>query len=257
MPNYQREEQEDEIVIDQDIIVPATTSTEEKTFAQRYADLRRHLAKKETEWRESIQNLTAQVQSRDMPNSEDETAIEEWVAAHPKIAKIVMGLADRRAAKASETISEQLADIRLREKNLEKETAERKLSERHPDFFTDIRNDPAFHEWLDGKSKVMQDALYADDYDWRTAADVVTLYKTENGIGTTQKKEPKTTNNREAAADVTPRAQARPKDNGGSYLFSESEIQKMKDSEYEAREEEITKAMREGRVLMDLSGGAR
>lgn len=257
MPNYQRNyNEEEDVVIDEDIVVPQTTSKEEQTFAQRYADLRRHLAKKETEWKESIQALTAQVNRTDLPNEEDEAAIEEWVSAHPKIAKIVIGLADRRAARASESISEQLADIRAREKNLEKETAERKLAERHPDFFTDIRNDPAFHEWLDGKSKVMQDALYADDYDWRTAADVVTLYKTENNIGA-KKEAPKKNSNRELVEDVTPRAAARPKDNGGSYLFSESEIQKMKDSEYEAREEEIHKAMREGRVLMDLSGGAR
>jgi len=232
---------------------------EELTWKKRYGDLRRLDQQKDSTIRELKSQLDQSTKKGlNVPNADDEAALEEWAQAYPDIARVVTTLANRQARAQLEAVDQK---VKAFEEDKQREavlTAQRKLSEAHPDFFDKIRIDPDFEEWIAGKSKRMQDALYSDESvtDWQSAADVISMYKLERGIIETKKKKDATDSRRQAASDIPSRGTQRPND-GKQYLFTESEIGKMPYHVYEQNEEKITAALREGRVLMDVTGGAR
>jgi len=242
-----------------DIQLPDTASTEEKSFAKRYGDLRRHAQQKETTLANRIKELEEKLNSTvteqmQLPTSEAD--IEKWVTKYPEVAKIVIGIARQQAKTVTADIDARVKQLDEKELQLAKEKAQAKLAEKHPDFFDEIRSSEQFLEWLEEQPESTRSALYDNDTDWRSASQVISDYKYEFGIGPAGKSSPKKDTRREAATAI--------KTNGGSIpsdrknmLFTESGIAKMKQHEYEANEEAIEKAMREGKVLMDISGGAR
>ena len=65
--------------------------------------------------------------------------------------------------------------------NATKEKAEAELMRLHPDF-GDIRDSDEFHEWADEQPKWVQDALYDNDNDAKSAARAIDLYKVDKNI---------------------------------------------------------------------------
>ena len=82
-----------------------------------------------------------------------------------------------------------------------REKAEVELLKLHPDF-NDIRDNDDFHEWADEQPKWVQDALYENDNDARSAARAIDLYKADRGI--TLKRNP---TSRDAARSVNTRSE--------------------------------------------------
>ena len=72
--------------------------------------------------------------------------------------------------------------------------AEVELITAHPDF-GEIRDDDAFHDWVDEQPKWVQDALYENADDSRSASRAIDLYKADMGI----KKTKPASNNKDAA----------------------------------------------------------
>lgn len=257
MPLYKRPDEldDDDIDLTNENTQPTEDlSPEEKTWSKRYGDLRRLLAQKEKQWQEKfdeqairLQNSTAMT----VPDASDDEAIEQWIAEHPQIARIVTGIADRRANAATADVNIRMQEIAKERAQLDQQTAYRKVDEAHPDFFDTIRHEEKFHSWLATKSQRLQDAIYGDENDWKTAIDVISLYKVENGK--TGKKAPSA---REAAEYIPSKQPAGPK-TGGKITWKESDIARMTGAEYEKYEEQINEAIRNGEVLMDISGGAR
>ena len=70
--------------------------------------------------------------------------------------------------------------------NAKREKAEAELMRLHPDF-DEIRDSDDFHEWADEQPKWVQEALYENDNDARSAARAIDLYKSDRNI-TTKKK---------------------------------------------------------------------
>ena len=62
-----------------------------------------------------------------------------------------------------------------------KEKAEAELMRLHPDF-GEIRDSDDFHDWAEEQYKWVQDALYENDNDARSAARAIDLYKADKGI---------------------------------------------------------------------------
>ena len=122
----------------------------------------------------------------------------------------------------------------------------------HPDF-DDIRDSDEFHEWADNQPKWVQDALYENDNDARSAARAIDLYKADMGIG---KKKPKS--DKDAAKTVdTKNSRSKPQENEESTYLKESDVQRMSPKEYEKRSDEIMEAIRTGKFIYDMSGSAR
>ena len=133
-----------------------------------------------------------------------------------------------------------------------KEKAEAELMRLHPDF-GEIRDSDEFHEWAEEQPKWVQDALYDNDNDAKSAARAIDLYKADKGI--TAKKP---ASSKDAAKSVETRnTRSKPQDDEASTYLRESQVQKMSPQEYEKRSDEIMEAIRTGKFIYDMSGSAR
>lgn len=259
MPKYQRNFmlEDENLETEQEIgVLPENAPTEEKTYYKRYGDLRRHSQAKELELTKRISDLETKLEmavksGNTLPTNEED--IENWIKKYPDVARIVMGIARRQASDVTSELDNKMKRLEEKERDIAKQEAQAKLMERHPDFFTVIREDPDFHAWLDEQSDSDKAALYDNDTDWRAASRVISDYKYEKGITSAPKEEKKKPNKADALAAVTTRGGATPATKQG-YTFSESQINSMKPQEYERYEEDIIKAWSEGKVLMDITG---
>ena len=185
-----------------------------------------------------------------LPKSDED--IEQWAADYPDVAAIVETIAMKKAREQSTALEERLKVIDEMQTSATKEKAEAALMQMHPDF-DEIRDSDSFHEWAEEQPKWVQDALYENDNDARSAARAIDLYKADMGIG---KKKPKS--DKDAAKSVsTKNSRSKPQENEASSYLKESEVQKMSPQEYEAKSDEIMEAIRSGKFIYDISGSAR
>ena len=231
------------------------TNAEEKTFKKRYSDLRRHQQKQAEEFKTELADLKRQLadatkKEMKLPKSDED--IEQWAADYPDVAAIVETIAMKKASEQSSALEERIKAIDEMQLSATKEKAEAELMRLHPDF-DDIRDSDEFHEWADSQPKWVQDALYENDNDARSAARAIDLYKADMGIG---KKKPKS--DKEAAKSVsTKNSRSKPQENEESSYLKESDVQRMSAQEYEKRSDEVMEAIRSGKFIYDISGSAR
>ena len=229
---------------------------EEKTFKKRYSDLRRHQQKQSEEFKAELAELKSQLSAATkkemkLPKSDDD--IEEWAKEYPDVAAIVETIAMKKAREQSAEIEQRLKTIDEMQNSASKEKAEAQLMQLHPDF-DEIRDSDDFHEWADEQPKWVQDALYENDNDARSAARAIDLYKADRGIS----KEPKKKNSKGAAETVkTKTARNKPQDSEADSYLRESQVQKMNPAQYEKMADEIMEAIRSGKFIYDVSGSAR
>ena len=232
------------------------TSAEEKTFKKRYSDLRRHQQKQAEEFKTELAALKSQLESaakKEMKLPKSDEDIEKWAKEYPDVAAIVETIATKKAREQSTALEERLKAIDELQNSATKEKAEAALMQMHPDF-DDIRDSDDFHQWAEEQPKWVQDALYENDNDARSAARAIDLYKADRGIG----KETKSKSNKGAAEAVSAKnKRSKPQTNEASTYLKESDVDKMSAHEYEKRSDEIMDAIRSGKFIYDLSGSAR
>lgn len=231
------------------------TNAEEKTFKKRYGDLRRHMQEKETEFQTQLDELKKQLDSATrkeikLPKSDED--IEAWAKDYPDVAAIVETIAIKKAKEQSSALEERVKAIDDMQSSAKKEKAEAELMRIHPDF-GDIRDSDDFHEWAEEQPKWVQDALYENDNDAKSAARAIDLYKADKGIS-----EKKPSSSKDAAKSVETRnSRSKPQSDEQSTYLRESQVQKMSPQEYEKRSDEIMEAIRSGKFIYDMSGSAR
>ncbi len=232
------------------------TNAEEKTFKKRYSDLRRHQQKQSEDFKKEIDELKRQLgdatkKEMKLPKSDED--IEQWAADYPDVAAIVETIAMKKAREQSTALEERVKAIDEMQVSATKEKAEAELMRLHPDF-GDIRDSDDFHEWADEQPKWVQDALYENDNDARSAARAIDLYKADKGIGN-EKKSKKTKGAAEAVS--TKGSRSTPQTDEASTYLKESQVQAMSPQEYEKHSDEIMEAIRTGKFIYDISGSAR
>ena len=231
------------------------TTAEEKTFKKRYSDLRRHQQQQAEEFKKQIAELRTQLDTatkKEMKLPKSDEDIEQWTKDYPDIAAIVETIAMKKASEQASALEDRIKAIDEMQMSATKEKAEAELMRLHPDF-DDIRDSDEFHEWADNQPKWVQDALYENDNDARSAARAIDLYKADMGIG---KKKPKS--DKDAAKTVdTKNSRSKPQENEESTYLKESDVQRMSPKEYEKRSDEIMEAIRTGKFIYDMSGSAR
>ena len=231
------------------------TSAEEKTFKKRYSDLRRHQQKQAEEFKQEIDALKQQLSAatkKEMKLPKSDEDLEDWAKDYPDVAAIVETIAMKKAQEQSAALEERIKVIDEMQLSATKEKAEAALMQMHPDFDT-IRDSDEFHEWAEDQPKWVQDALYENDNDARSAARAIDLYKADMGIG---KEKPKS--NDDAAKSVnTKNTRSKPQENEAATYLKESDVQRMSAQEYEKRSDEIMEAIRSGKFVYDVSGNAR
>ena len=90
------------------------TKLEEKTFKQRYSDIRKHMQEKDKEFKEKLEKLEKQLELATknelvLPKSEDE--VEAWAKQYPDVAGIVEAIADKKAQERAADLDSRLAEI--------------------------------------------------------------------------------------------------------------------------------------------------
>ena len=231
------------------------TSAEEKTFKKRYGDLRRHTQEKEREFQKQLNDLKEQLDKatkKEMKLPKSDEDISEWAKEYPDVAAIVETIAAKKAREQSEDLAKRIKEIDERDANSVKEKAELELLRIHPDF-VDIRESDDFHDWAEDQPQWVQNALYENNNDAKSAARAIDLYKADKGIGKTKEK----SDDAGAAQAVTTKGKTTPSETSKSVSFKESQVEKMSPQEYEAKSEQIMEAIRSGNFIYDISGNAR
>jgi hypothetical protein len=224
-----------------------TLSAEERTYKKRYSDLRKHLNKQS----EEIKELKAQMEnasSEDLRPPKSKEEIEAWSKKNPEAAAILKSFAKAEAEKTDKEVQE-LKELNKQTQRIKSENAIRKM---HPDF-DELRESDDFHNWANEQPKWVQDALYENQDDPRSVVRVIDLFKVDNGMDIKSTK--RTT--KEAASQVKTKRTTKIDGEGVSGKILESQVQKMSAKEYEARSEDIMKAIQAGNFVYDISGGAR
>ncbi len=230
-------------------------NAEERTFKKRYGDLRKHQQQQQKSLELKIESLEEQLSKatkKEIKLPKTESEIDEWAKEYPDVAAIVETIAIKKAKEQSDVLEEKMKKINEMQLNASKEKAEAELLKLHPDF-TEIRESDDFHDWAEQQPKWVQDALYENDEDARSAGRAIDLYKADKNIS-----EVKKSSNKDAAKAVNTRGEkSTPVTNENSKHLKESEVQKMSAAEYEKRSDEIMEAIRSGKFIYDLSGSAR
>ena len=79
------------------------------------------------------------------PKSEEE--VEAWTKKYPDVAAIVDTIAQKRAGDVMDGLKQGEERLKKLETTLNRKDAEQQLLKIHPDF-PEIRQDPAFHDWV-------------------------------------------------------------------------------------------------------------
>lgn len=231
-------------------------SAEEKSFKKRYGDLRRHSQQQASALQKQIDELKQQLTKSTenqikLPTSEDELAT--WAKTYPDVAKIVETIAIKKAKEQTAALDERFKALDERDKLTAREKAELELLKLHPDFDT-IRDTDDFHNWAEEQPAWVQQALYENDTDARSAARAIDLYKIDRNIGKSKPKKDDTS----AAQGIRTRGErSAPVGEDANGVIYESQVAKMSTLQYEKNLETIQKAMQTGKFVYDLSGNAR
>ena len=231
------------------------TSAEEKSFKKRYGDLRRHMQQKEKDWEDKFKQLESQLKEvtrKEIKLPKSDQDIETWAAQYPDVAAIVETIAIKKAREQSAGLEDRVKEIDELRATASREKAEVELMKAHPDF-GEIRESDDFHEWAEEQPKWVQDALYENDSDARSAARAIDLYKADRNI-----KPKKSANEKDAARSVGSRnSRSQPDTDSDKTVFRESDVNKMTAAQYEKAADDIMEAIRTGKFIYDMSGSAR
>lgn len=259
----QRKDLEDletqELENQENLLKEPAANVEEETWKKRYADNQRYLSQikadakqREVELERKLdQALRGQLKA---PKSDED--VENWMKEYPEFAGILETIVQKRIKEATSSTTEKLNEISDRQRKLDAEEARMALKKLHPDLDT-LAQDKVFHEWLSKQKPRYQDAIYRS-LDLDDADLVITKYKAEV-LGGNKSKVDEFSNRDVAKVVRTPKV-SEPVDDYGDYEYTESGIEKASKGNrkwYEQNEPKILDAMRRGKVLFDVSGGAR
>ena len=228
---------------------------EEKSYKKRYADLRRGSQKAKADLEARINALESQLkqstaQEIKLPKSDED--IDAWASQYPDVAAIVETIAIKKAREQQVGLQDKVKEIDAMRESATREKAEVELLKAHPDF-GEIRDSDEFHNWAEEQPKWVQDALYENDNDARSAARAIDLYKADMNIKTK-----KPSGNKDAAKSVSTRnTRGQPDATSNNTKMSESRVNKMSTQQYEKHQDEIMEAIRKGEFIYDISGSAR
>ena len=229
-----------------------TLSPEERSFKKRYGDLRRHMQEKEKEWNEKFEAFEKRMVKESIVPPKSDEDIEEWAKQYPDVAGIVETIAAKKAQEMFSKADARLQELDKAQSEAERVKAENAIRKAHEDF-DDLRASDEFHDWANEQPKWVQDALYENSDDPASVVRVIDLYKVDKGLTKTARK----AKAKDAASTVTRRSKTSVDVDDASDTIRESDVAKMSDKEFEARSEEINKAIRAGKFVYDVSGNAR
>ena len=223
-------------------------NAEERVFKKRYDDLKRHYDSTLGKHKDEVRTLRTQLEQSSKqfvpPKSKDE--LEAWRKEYPDVYDMVETIAMTKADTRAKEMEDKYQNLQVQQEQISREKAEVELLKAHPDY-KDIRQKDEFHEWASRQDPVIQGWLYENTSNSSLAGRAIDLYKMDKGTSGLSKKEEKAVK-KEAAKAITKTAKATETELPKKKVWSNAEISKMSVREYAKYEEEIDKAVREGRI---------
>ena len=224
---------------------------EEKTprtnYKKRYDDLKKHYDQKISEFKQREQELEAMAQSAQPQYQPPKTAedLERFKSEYPDLYDTVETVAHMRSEEQMSALQQKLLAIETREAEMSKRDAEVALRERHPDF-EDIRGDDKFHEWAKDQPEEIQRWIYKNPDNVGLASRAIDLYKMENNIAIKKSSRPSQLSKSNAADMVSTKTTGvEPQQDK---IWTQREIAALSLDDYDRFEDEIDRAIQEGRV---------
>ena len=223
-------------------------NAEERVFKKRYDDLKRHYDSTLGKHKDEVRTLRTQLEQSSKqfvpPKSKEE--LEAWRKEYPDVYDMVETIAMTKADTRAKEMEDKYQNLQVQQEQISREKAEVELLKAHPDY-KDIRQKDEFHEWAAKQDPVIQGWLYENTSNSSLAGRAIDLYKMDKGVSKLSKKQ-ETAVKKEAAKAITKTAKATETELPKKKVWSNAEISKMSVNEYEKYEEEIDKAVREGRI---------
>lgn len=241
---------------------------EEESFKKRYSDLRRYEQQQAAKHKEELQTLRKQLEASSnqnviLPQNLDD--LKEWRSQYPKVSGLIDTLVRQEMEKLGKKVDELEKTTHEDKRKLAKERAIHELTKLHPDFYEGkdgrlpIVEQPEFHDWIEEQAlkgvTQAREALYENETNANLAAKWISMFKMEV-YGS--KPQPRKGNSADAAMSTgrTP-SNVTPKNNNGTWEFSESQVARMNERDFAKNQEAIDESVRKGKFLFDLSGGSR
>jgi len=223
-------------------------NAEERVFKKRYDDLKRHYDSTLGKHKDEVRTLRTQLEQSTKefvpPKSKDE--LESWRKEYPDVYEMVETIAMNKADTRAKEMETKYQNLQVQQEQINREKAEVELLKMHPDY-KDIRAKDDFHEWATRQDPAIQNWLYENTSNASLAGRAIDLYKMDKGISKLSKKQ-ETAVKKEAAKAITKTAKATETELPKKKVWSNAAISKMSVNEYAKYEEEIDKAVREGRI---------
>ena len=230
----------------------SSLSAEEKSFKKRYGDLRRHMSDKEKEWNERFEALENKSKREGIVPPKSDEDIEKWAEQYPDVAGIVETIAAKKAQEMFNKAESRLQELDDAHSEAQRVKAENIIRRSHEDF-DELRQADQFHDWADAQPKWVKDALYENMDDPASVVRVIDLYKIDNGMTISAKKQSK----KAAASTVAKGSRTSIDEKGVQGTIKESDVSRMSSKEFEEKQDQINEAMRNGKFVYDITGSAR
>ena len=215
-------------------------------YKKRYDDLKKHYDNKLNEFKHREEELINQVQQPEYKAPKSEEELEKFKQDYPDVYEVVETVAHLQSESKAKVLEERLSKLQEREQQLVRQSAEKRLVERHPDF-EDIRNSDDFHTWAKEQPESIQNWIYSNADDADLASRALDLFKKDFGIEPTKTKSSSKPTKKSAADMVsTKTTTVEPKQ---EKVWSEREIAALSMAEFDRYEKEISDAMQEGRII--------
>ena len=218
-------------------------------YKKRYDDLKKHYDSKLNEFKSREQELLDEAASNrpayKAPKSPEE--LEKFRTDYPDVYDVVETVAHMESETKAKVLEERLSKLQERETELMRESAEKRLTEKHPDF-EDIRNSDDFHDWAKEQPKSIQDWIYKNADDADLASRAIDLFKKDIGMDLPKTKSSSTKPTKGSAADMVS-TKTTSVDTKQEKVWSEKEIAAMSMAEYDKYENAISEAWQEGRII--------
>ena len=215
-------------------------------YKKRYDDLKKHYDSKLNEFRSREEELLNQVQQPEYKAPKTEEELEKFKNDYPDVYEVVETVAHLQSESKATVLEERLSKLQERENQLVRQSAEKRLMERHPDF-EDIRNSDDFHTWAKEQHSSIQSWIYENNDNADLASRALDLFKKDFGIEPTKTKSSSKQTKKSAADMVSTKTKSI--EPNQQKVWSEKEIAAMSMAEFDKYESEISQAMQDGRIV--------
>ena len=234
-----------EDVTKDEVIKETKPSKQKANYKKRYDDLKAHYDSKLEEFKAREAELLKEKSNYVAPKSAED--LDKFKKQYPDVFEVVETVAHMQSEQKTKNLEDRLAALQQRESELIHRDAEKRLTDKHPDY-DEIKNSDEFHSWAKAQPQSIQDWIYKNSSDADLASRALDLYKRDTGLDAPPKKTRSNSNRtKSTAADMvsTKTTAVEPKQ---KKIWSEREIAKMSIDEFDRFEEDITNAISEGRI---------